>query len=99
MDNEIAVSIIFDFIENNLQDPTLSLGKFEFIKRSYQQWAAYEICNRLLDKRNEKVLDIIDDFKFELYIIENIGNKDNDHKKFLCESSIDIANEIELLFV
>lgn len=48
-DVDTAVSIIQQYIDEHLFSPSFSWDKYEFKKRSYQQWAAYEICNSILD--------------------------------------------------
>ena len=45
---DAAITIINEYIDKYLFSPSFSWPKYEFKKRSYQQWAAYEICDRIM---------------------------------------------------
>lgn len=59
-----ATSIIQEYIQKHLFSPSFSWDKYEFKKRSYQQWAAYEICERIMDHPLDPALDTIENFMF-----------------------------------
>ena len=65
-DASTAVSIIQRYVEEYLFSPSFTWPKYEFRKRSYQQWAAYEICDRILDKPFDDPITVIENFMFEM---------------------------------
>ena len=65
-DTSTAVSIIQRYVDDHLFSPSFTWPKYEFRKRSYQQWAAYEICDRIMDKPFDDPITIIENFMFEM---------------------------------
>ena len=63
---ETAVSIIKEYVDRHLFSPSFSWPKDEFEKRSYSQWAAYEIINRIMNKPFEMPICIIESFICEM---------------------------------
>lgn len=66
-------------------------------KKSYQQWAVYEICNRLMDNPLASPIDVFEEFIFEM--ITYSYQKDNETTKMIFQTAADTAEEIALLFV
>ncbi len=93
-----AASIILEYMDMHLFPPTFHWNKFEFKKRSYQQWAAYEIIERILDHPFDRALDIIENFMFEMYIYACCSDED-EHRTFIFQTAVETAEEIILLFV
>lgn len=91
-----AISIIQNYIYENLFEPALSWNELEFKKRSYQRWAAYEICNRLMDRPLDNPIRVIDSFIFE---ISAYGEAENPKSNFIFQSVAEVAKELILLFV
>ena len=92
-----AVAIIQEHIRMHLFSPSFSWDKYEFKKRSYQQWAAYEICDRILDHPLDTVFDVIDNFMFEMYIYACYG--EDEPRTFIFQTAVETAEELALLFV
>lgn len=92
-----AVAIIQEYIRMHLFSPSFSWDKYEFKKRSYQQWAAYEICDRILDHPLDNVFDVIDNFMFEMYIYACYG--EDEPRTFIFQTAVETAEELALLFV
>lgn len=65
-DASTAVSIIQRYVDEHLFSPSFTWPKYEFRKRSYQQWAAYEICDRIMDKPFDDPITVIENFMFEM---------------------------------
>lgn len=65
-DTSTAVSIIQRYVDEHLFSPSFTWPKYEFRKRSYQQWAAYEICDRIMDKPFDDPITVIESFMFEM---------------------------------
>lgn len=93
-----SVSIIQEYVKEHLFEPSLSWGKHEFKKRSYEQWAAYEICERIMDHPLELPLDIIEEFIFEMYMFACASDED-EARTFIFQTAVETADEIALLFV
>lgn len=94
--SEIAVSIIREYIDQNLFSPSYSWPKDEFKKRSYSQWAAYEIINRIMDKPFDMPICVIENFIYEMTAYTYCGDKYNN---FIFHTAIETAEELILLFV
>ena len=45
--NELAMSIVREYIDTYLFEPQINWPKYEFNVRSYSRWAAYEILGRI----------------------------------------------------
>lgn len=96
-DADIAVFTIQKYIDEHLSGPSLDLSEHEFRKRSYQQWAAYEICNRILDKPFNDPIIIIEIFMFEMAMYVCYGG--NELRSFIFQNAVETAEELNLLFV
>lgn len=93
-----AASIILEYMNMHLFPPTFQWDKLEFRKRSYQQWAAYEIIERILDRPLDRAIDIIDDFMFEMYAYACCSDEDK-NRTFIFQTAVETAEELALLFV
>ncbi len=96
--NELAISLILKFIEIYLFPPAFSWNKQEFKKRSYERWAADEICERIMDHPFDPPLDTIENFIFEMYIFACFSDED-EQRTFIFQTAVEIAEELALLFV
>ncbi len=96
--SDLAVTLIMDFVHKYLFPPAFSWDKHEFKKRSFQQWAAYEICERIMDRPFDPPLDTIENFMFEMYIYACFGDED-EHRTFIFQTAVETAEELALLFV
>lgn len=94
---DIALEIINNFIQEHLFSPSGSWNKYEFEKRSYAQWAAYEIMNRIMDHPLDRPIDIVDEFMFEMAMYACLG--EDEHRSFIFQTAVETAEEIALLFV
>lgn len=90
--NEVAVSVIQEYIDEHLFEPASNWPKYYFQERSYSRWAAYEIKNRNITK-NETPVDIINDFINEMNQFEELNNK------FIFSVARDAAKQILYLFL
>ena len=63
---DAAITIINEYIDKYLFSPSFSWPKYEFKKRSYQQWAAYEICDRIMNHPFEDSITVIENFMLEM---------------------------------
>lgn len=96
-DVDTAVSTIHRYIDKHLFSPSASWEKCKFQKRSYQQWAAYEICDRILDKPFDDPIVVIDEFAMEMSVYASHGT--DDFRKLIFENAAEIAEDLILLFV
>ena len=92
-----AVSIIHEYADKCLFSPSFSWDKYEFKKRSYQQWTVYEICDRILDKPFDDPITIIENFMFEMAMYACYG--EDEQRSFIFQSAVETAEELNLLFV
>jgi hypothetical protein len=92
---DAAIPIIENYIFNNLFEPKIEWNDYEFKKRAYQRWAAYEICNRIMDRYADDPIDVIEDFIFKW----SAYCGDNRAHEFIFSTATEVANEILLLFV
>ena len=96
-DASTAVSIIQRYVGEHLFSPSFTWPKYEFRKRSYQQWAAYEICHRILDKPFDDPITVIENFMFEMAMYACYG--EDEQRSFIFQSAVETAEELSLLFV
>ena len=96
-DASTAVSIIQRYIDEYLFSPSFTWPKYEFRKRSYQQWAAYEICDRIMDKPFDDPITVIENFMFEMAMYACYG--EDEQRSFIFQSAVETAEELSLLFV
>lgn len=95
-DASTAVSIIQRHVEEHLFSPSFTWPKYEFRKRSYQQWAAYEICDRILDKPFDDPITVIENFMFKMAMYACYG--EDEQRSFIFQSAVETAEELSLLF-
>ena len=96
-DASTAVSIIQRYVDEHLFSPSFTWPKYEFRKRSYQQWAAYEICDRIMDKPFDDPITVIENFMFEMAMYACYG--EDEQRSFIFQSAVETAEELSLLFV
>lgn len=97
---DTAVSIIMTYVREHLFSPAFSWPRHEFMKRSYQQWAAYEICERILDHPFEQPITVIENFYFEMGMYGFYCDEDEDTtRSFIFQTAVETAEELILLFV
>ena len=94
--NEHVISVIQRYISDNLLAPSLSWNNIEFKRNSYKQWAAYELCFRIMDNPFENPIRIIDNFHFEMLIY---AETENETCKFIFKNALEVADEILLMLV
>ena len=94
---DVAITIIHEHIKECLFSPSFSWSKYEFKKRSYQQWAAYEVCNRIMDKPFDAPIAVIESFIFEMAMYAYYGA--NEQRSFIFQCAVETAEELILLFV
>lgn len=94
---DIAVSIILDYVREHLFSPSFSWCKYEFMKRSYEQWAAYEIIERIMDHPLDPPIETIESFMFEMAMYACYG--EDEQRSFIFQTAVEVAEEIILLFV
>lgn len=94
-DSCIAVDIIHKYINQNLTVPSWPME--EICKKSYGQWAAYEICNRIMDCVLDDPIIIIEKFIFEMAMYTNFGN--DEYRSSIFQTAIETAEELILLFI
>lgn len=94
---DIAVEIIREYVQENLFDPTISWDKYEFKKRSYSHWAAYEILNRVIDHPLDAPLDTIENFMFEMTMYACCS--ENKQRILIFQTAAETAEEIALLII
>lgn len=96
-DVDTAVSIIHEYADKHLFSPSFSWNKYEFKKRSYQQWAAYEICHRIMDHPFDDPITIMENFMFEMAMYACYG--EDEPRSFIFQSAVETAEALILLFV
>lgn len=96
-DVDTSVSIIHKYADKYLFSPSFSWDKYEFRKRSYQQWAAYEIINRIMDNPLDAPMDTIEKFIVEMAFYACYG--EDEHRSWIFQTAAETAEEIILLFV
>lgn len=95
-DSELAISIIQEYIEQYLFSPSFSWPENEFKKRSYAQWAAYEIVHRIMDKPFELPVYVIENFMFEMVMYAYYG--EDEQRSLIFQTAVETAEELVLLF-
>lgn len=90
--NEVAVSVIQEYIDEHLFRPSSNWPEYYIRERSYSRWAAYELKNRNLT-RDKTPIDIIKEFINEMDQFEEINNK------FIFSVARSTAKEILYLFL
>lgn len=93
---DAAVSIIQEYVDKHFFSPSNTWCKYEFEKRSYSRWAAYEIIDRIMDKPFEIPICVIENFIFEMAMYACYG--EDKHRSFIFQTAVETAEEIILLF-
>ena len=96
-DASTAVSIIQRYVKEHLFSPSFTWPKYEFRKRSYQQWEAYEIWARILDIPYADPIPLIENFMFEMAMYACYG--EDEQRSFIFQNAVETAEELSLLFV
>ena len=95
--NKGSSSLFERYVDEHLFSPSFTWPKYEFRKRSYQQWAAYEICDRIMDKPFDDPITIIENFMFEMAMYACYG--EDEQRSFIFQNAVETAEELSLLFV
>lgn len=69
--NEVDMTKIKEYFEENLFEPDKNWPKDAFEERSYARWAAMELWGRLLDHPYEQADDIIFEFILDMIHLES----------------------------
>lgn len=96
-DADTAISIIQRYTDEYLFSPSFSWENHEFKKRSYQQWASYEICSRIFDKPFDDPIDTMEAFMLEMASYASCG--EDEPRSFIFRCAVETAEELILLFV
>ncbi len=96
-DADTAVTIIREYADRYFFSPSFSWNKCEFKKRSYQQWAAYEICDRIMDHPFDDPVNVIENFMFDMAVYACYG--EDESRSFIFQSAVETAEELFLLFI
>jgi hypothetical protein len=105
---EIAVSVIQDYMDECLFEPTAKWPEEEFNTRSYERWAGNEILERITKESmifpdyssvnpTKSIYSIIEDFIDEME--HQAHTTDNKKHHLIFSTARDTAIEIGLLFV
>lgn len=96
--NEIAISIINEYINDCYFEPKQNWPEYEFRRRSISRWAADEILNRIRETpESHNAVDIIEDFIDEM---DNfIDLSDDRERSFIFQVAKEAAEDIGILFV
>ena len=105
---ETAISVIQDYIDECLFEPTAKWSEYEFCTRSYERWAGNEILARITKESMifpdytsispmKSIYYIIEDFIDELE--HQAHSTDNKKHHLIFSAARDTAIEIGLLFV
>lgn len=91
-----ALTVILNFINNKLPCPSQSWDREELKKNSFQRWACYEVCDRLMDKPLDNPICTISDFISEM---KSYTGKEDQKANLIFQCAIEVGQEIILLFV
>lgn len=103
-ETDIAIGVIEQYINEHLLAPCATWDKYEFKKRSYERWAAYEICEKIMDSPLEDPSSIIETFMLEAQYYADICELRSDsiftlNRSFIFQCAANIAEELLSLFV
>lgn len=87
-----AITIINEYIDKYLFSPSFSWPKYEFEKRSYQQWAAYEIYDRIMDHSFEDPITVIENFMSEMSIYACYEK--TKHRNVIFQFAVETAEDL-----
>lgn len=94
--NENAVTIIRNYINENLFMPTRNWSDYEFKRRSYERWAADEIIKRIDETLETEPFFTILYFRYQMDALSSI--REDSDAEFIFITARDTADEIILLF-
>lgn len=105
---ELAISVIQDYIDECLFEPTAKWPENEFLTRSYERWAGNEILERVVRESmvfpdysvvspSKAICRIIEDFAKDMDYQAHLA--DNKKHHLIFSTARDTAMEIGLLFV
>ena len=95
-EKRLAIEYIQDYIWENLFEPNVHWPMYEFKRRSYARWAAFEILKRI-KLSNEKPMHIV--YKFYC-TMDDFSKVDSDHDiAFLFKTAYETAEDIGSLLV
>ncbi len=96
-DSVSAVVTICNAVEKYWIEPSLSWPMYEFKRRSYQRWAAEEICTRIMNNPFDDIGDTIDTYIIEMELCrcksESSDSKEID-STFIFTIAIETAEDI-----
>lgn len=89
---DTALARIQYYVDEYLSVPDFSWDKYNFKKRSYQRWAAYEICNQIMDKPYEDSVVVVETFILEMTVYACYGK--DEQCSFIFQNAIETAKDI-----
>lgn len=95
--NEVAVSIILNYMEECLFEPGLKWPDCYFDQRSYSRWAANEILEQIMNRPTELPINIIEEFMIKMLFFS--CKAENEHNSLVFSIAQDTAQDLLLLFV
>lgn len=103
-ETDIAIEVIEQYINEHLLAPYATWDKYEFKKRSYERWAAYEICEKIMDSPLEDPSSVIETFMLKAQYYADICELRSDsiftlNRGFIFKCAANIAEELLSLFV
>ena len=91
-----AIIIVYNYIKQNLFEPSCNWSDFNFKKRSYERWAACEILDRIMKTEKHEPFYIILYFIYQMDKFSKI-HEDSD-SGFMFKTARDIGEKIISLF-
>lgn len=90
--NELAVSVIQEYINKYLFEPRSNWPMYEFNVRSYSRWAANEIIGRIQNDSDRSPVNVISEFirEVDLYSEKTPTNQSQLIFSVAKETAIDI---------
>lgn len=95
--NELAVSVIQEYIDEYLFEPRSNWCKYEFNVRSYSRWAANEIIERIRNDSERSPVNIISEFIREVDLC--CEKTPTNQAQLIFEVAKETATDIVLLFL
>lgn len=95
--NEVAISVIREYMDECLFKPAINWPKCEFNRRTYSRWAAAEILKRIEKNPEIDPIDILSQFANEVDDYSEVS--DDRNTQFIFVAAREMAEELALLFV
>lgn len=92
-----AAEMIHEYIQEYLFAPTASWSEYEFERRSYSRWAAYELVDQIMDRPLDAPIDTIEKFMFKMAYYAYCSVDERRCRIF--QTAVETAEELVLLFV